>query len=75
MPDRWERRHGLRVGVRDARRDADHGGLRNLGEFRLSTDPQDEDSDGDWMDADGVTHAFVPADLTDDTARRAPLSV
>jgi hypothetical protein len=33
MRDRWERHHHLKVGVNDARRDPDHDGLVNVGEF------------------------------------------
>jgi hypothetical protein len=49
MPDRWERAHGLQVGARDARKDADHDGLSNLGEYRARTRPEDPDSDDDCV--------------------------
>lgn len=47
LPDRWEKRHGLSVKVKDARIDADRDGLSALGEFRSGTDPQRADSDLD----------------------------
>ena len=49
MPDRWERTHDLRVHKHDAKRDADHDGLRNRREFRLGTDPQRGDTDRDGL--------------------------
>jgi len=50
MPNRWETSNGLNAHRADARSDADHDGLRNLGEFRRGTTPTDEDSDNDGDD-------------------------
>jgi hypothetical protein len=36
----------------NGRRDADHDGLSNLGEFRSHTDPQDADTDNDCIGDD-----------------------
>jgi hypothetical protein len=47
MNDRWEARHGLNTHRNDAARDPDKDGLKNLGEFRAHTNPQDADSDND----------------------------
>jgi hypothetical protein len=69
MPDRWERAHGLRVGVNDARRDPDHDGLTNYFEYRvdrlagLVSHPKVADSDHDGvsdgnedLDHDGLSN-------------------
>jgi hypothetical protein len=50
MPNAWEIRHDLNPHKANARGDADQDGLRNLGEFKLSTDPQDEDTDEDGLE-------------------------
>jgi hypothetical protein len=47
IPDRWEKKHGLSLHVKQTRRDQDRDGLNNLGEFRAKTDPRDDDSDND----------------------------
>ena len=47
MPDRWEKRHGLKVKKKDARRDRDRDGLINIAEYRAKMDPRDADSDDD----------------------------
>ena len=47
MPDRWEKRHGLKVKKKDARRDRDRDGLINVAEYRAKMDPRDPDSDDD----------------------------
>jgi hypothetical protein len=53
IPDRWEKRHGLKLTVKQTRRDQDRDGMRNLAEFRAQTDPRDSDSDDDGVqDAD-----------------------
>jgi hypothetical protein len=56
IPDRWERHHHLSLQRDQARRDQDHDGLRNRGEFRARLDPRDADSDNDGID-DGDEHA------------------
>jgi hypothetical protein len=50
MPNSWEKAHGLKVHAYDARADKDHDGLKNLAEYKLGTDPQNVDSDGDGID-------------------------
>ena len=47
IPDKWEKRFGLSLQVKQTRRDQDHDGLNNLGEFRAGTSPRDRDSDDD----------------------------
>jgi hypothetical protein len=56
IPDRWERSHHLSLRVNQARRDQDHDGLKNRGEFRAQTDPRDADSDDNGIQ-DGQEHA------------------
>jgi hypothetical protein len=64
LPDRWEQGHGLSLKVDQARRDQDGDSLRNRGEYRAGTDPQDADTDGDGVtDADegaGTITAWDP---------------
>lgn len=47
IPDKWEKRFGLSLQVKQTRRDQDRDGLNNLGEFRAGTSPRDRDSDDD----------------------------
>jgi hypothetical protein len=55
MDDAWEAIHGLIVGTNDASGDPDADGLTNLQEFTAQTDPQNADSDGDFLkDGDEV---------------------
>ena len=49
LPDKWEKHHHLSLKVKQARRDQDHDGLRNLGEFRAGTNPRRADSDRDGV--------------------------
>ena len=49
LPDRWERKHHLRLRAGQASADQDHDGLRNRAEFLASTDPRDADSDDDGV--------------------------
>ena len=64
IPDRWERAHHLSLRVDQSRRDQDHDGLRNRGEYLDHTDPHRRDSDRDGVpdgredaDHDGVSNA------------------
>ena len=45
MPDRWEKRHHVKV----ARFDADRDGLANVGEYRAHPDPRKADTDRDGL--------------------------
>jgi hypothetical protein len=65
IPDRWERSHHLSLRVNQARRDQDHDGLNNRGEFRAQTDPRDADSDNNGIE-DGQEHAGTVATISGD---------
>jgi hypothetical protein len=56
LPDRWERSHHLSLRLDQARRDQDHDGLDNRGEYRAGFNPHDRDSDDDGI-ADGRENA------------------
>jgi hypothetical protein len=56
IPDRWERAHHLSLHVNQARRDQDHDGLDNRGEFLAGDNPRKADTDGDGI-RDGAEHA------------------
>src|SRR3954466_7474531 len=60
LPDRWERSHHLSLRVNQARRDQDHDGLNNRGEYRAGLNPRDRDSDDDGI-ADGRENAGTVA--------------
>jgi hypothetical protein len=64
LPDRWECRHHLSLGIKQARRDQDRDHLNNLGEFREGTNPRDADTDNDGIE-DGDEHELGD-DPTDD---------
>ena len=64
IPDRWERAHHLSLRVNQARRDQDHDGLNNRGEFRAHMNPRRADSDGDGIE-DGAENAGTVASFTD----------
>ena len=49
MSDRWERDHGLKVGVDDRFRDPDSDHLVNVVEFHRGTKPHERDSDNDGL--------------------------
>src|SRR4051794_21795528 len=49
IPDRWERAHHLSLKVNQAKRDQDHDGLRNKGEFMAGDNPRDADTDDDGV--------------------------
>lgn len=50
LPDRWEQRYRLSTKAKSASKDNDRDGLTNLGEYRSSTSPRDDDSDNDGID-------------------------
>jgi hypothetical protein len=52
LPDRWEKRHDLKLKFKQAKRDQDRDGLKNLAEFRARMDPRDDDSDDDGVGDD-----------------------
>jgi hypothetical protein len=63
IPDRWECAHHLSLRVKQTRRDPDHDGLNNLGEFRDRTNPRDPDTDNDGLDdGDEVRAHLNPRD-------------
>jgi|SRR4051812_13852528 hypothetical protein len=64
IPDRWERAHHLSLHVNQARRDQDHDGLNNRGEFRAHMNPRKADTDGDGI-SDGDENAGTVASFTD----------
>lgn len=65
IPDRWEKRHGLSLKVKQTFRDQDKDKLRNRAEFKAGDDPLDPDSDNDGVeDGDegaGTITAWDPA--------------
>jgi hypothetical protein len=61
IPDKWAKRHHLGKGRGMAKADPDKDGLKNRGEWRSRTDPNNADTDGDGVgdanedrDGDGV---------------------
>jgi hypothetical protein len=68
IPDRWEKRHGLKLKFNQAKRDQDRDGLKNRAEFRARMDPRDEDSDDDGVQDDeenaGTIASFEGGTLT-----------
>src|SRR5919198_2237003 len=63
IPDRWERAHHLSLKVNQAKRDQDHDGLRNRGEFLAGDNPRDDDSDDDGVE-DGQEKAGTVVSFT-----------
>jgi hypothetical protein len=49
MDDSWEVGNGLDTSINDSDLDPDGDYLNNLNEFTNATDPQNPDSDGDWV--------------------------
>lgn len=68
IPDRWEKKHGLSLKVKQTRRDQDRDGFHNRAEWRAKTDPRDADSDDDGLDDGdenaGTVTAFANGELT-----------
>lgn len=56
LPDGWEKRHKLSLKVKQAKRDQDRDGLRNMAEYRTGNSPRDDDSDDDGTE-DGDENA------------------
>ncbi|HET7481837.1 MAG TPA: carboxypeptidase regulatory-like domain-containing protein, partial [Actinomycetota bacterium] len=66
MPNRWERRHGLRPHRADGSFDPDRDRLTNLSEYAFRGDPHDGDTDGDGLrDGAEVTRWFTAVDVAD----------
>lgn len=67
MPNRWERSHGLNPrSATDAKRDLDTDRLTNLVEYRMGSEPDDEDSDNDGHDdGDEVKDGKASTDVHD----------
>ena len=49
IPDRWEKRHGLKTNAKSGKFDPDHDGLRNRGEYKARTHPRRKDTDRDGL--------------------------
>lgn len=64
MPDRWEKKHHLKVASNDASRDRDRDGLRNLAEYKAGLNPRDADSDDDGL-KDGAEDAGTIVSFAD----------
>jgi hypothetical protein len=64
IPDRWERANHLSLRVNQAKRDQDHDGLRNRGEFMAGDNPRDADTDNDGI-RDGQEKAGTVVSFTD----------
>jgi hypothetical protein len=63
IPDRWERANHLSLRVNQAKRDQDHDGLRNRGEFMAGDNPRKADTDDDGID-DGQEKAGTVVSFT-----------
>jgi hypothetical protein len=68
IPDRWEKRHGLSLKVKQTLRDQDRDQLRNRAEFLAGNDPRDADSDDDGV-MDGDENAGAIASFDPDSGR------
>jgi hypothetical protein len=68
IPDRWEKRHHLNLGVNQAHRDQDGDRLRNRAEFLADDNPRDRDSDDDGV-MDGQEQAGTIASFDAATGR------
>ena len=65
IPDKWEKRHNLSLKHKQAKRDQDHDGLKNRGEWRAKFDPRDADTDNDGVD-DGDENTGTVESFEDD---------
>ena len=65
IPDKWEKRHDLSLKHKQGRRDQDHDGLKNRGEWRAKFDPRDSDTDDDGVD-DGDENTGTVESFEDD---------
>lgn len=70
IPDRWEKRHHLSLGVNQARRDQDRDRLDNLAEFMAGDNPRDADTDNDGI-PDGEENAGKIASFDATTGKLA----
>jgi hypothetical protein len=68
LPDRWEKKHGLSLKVKQTRRDQDKDGFNNMAEWKAKSDPRDADSDDDGIEDDqenaGTVKSFENGVLT-----------
>lgn len=66
LPDSWETKFGLSVGVDDSALDPDGDGLTNLQEYQAGTNPKATDTDGDGIsDADELSTTHTIPSLAD----------
>jgi hypothetical protein len=68
IPDRWEKRHKLSLKVNQARRDQDHDGLNNLGEYKAGDNPRNPDTNHNGIE-DGEEHAGTIASFDPETGK------
>jgi len=70
MDDAWEENNGLDSSVNDALNDDDGDGIYNIGEYRLQTNPQEVNTDGDeWSDGQEISRGSDPLDPLYDLLR------
>lgn len=65
IPDRWEKRHGLSLNVKQTTRDQDRDKLVNKREFKFGMDPLDDDSDDDGTEDGDESSGTITAYNTD----------
>ena len=51
LPDDWEKKYGLKIGVNDANDDLDGDGFSNIEELEAGTDPSNKASHPDYLDS------------------------
>jgi hypothetical protein len=67
LPDKWEKRYGLSLTVKQGGRDQDRDGLRNRDEYRRHTNPRYRDTDNDSLrDGDELWTGHDPLDRDSD---------